>query len=453
MRKGIMGLVVIACLILSGFAAAGIASAKEVKLTIWAIGPDNPSFWRAKAFNVAIDRLNKILGATGSDVKIVGNVSFETVSWGDYRTRALLAFKSGKGPDIYTTGHEDIGMLADAGYIIPLDKYINKYKWYFDSFFPNLWNSVKLKGKIYGIPQDTEARMIYIRKDALKKMGWSDEKIKKFIEAGWKGEITLEDILKVGAEAKKKGIVKWGFYHRPTPGVDYFQIYLAYGGRMWDPDTGKLVLSEKAALETLKFFYDAVNTYKITPSGMTSVSWKSIHKAVVNGDVLFWLGGSWNWAEWQRDYNASEDYLFKNIAFIPIPPGKKGGKPVTISHPVVYMVSSTCKNPDLAVALIGMALAPDLNTKHAVTSGHLAISYKQLGLPEYNKAKFLSMVTPLLKFTRFAPNHPKFNTYNKEGWYKAIQMVEVNGAKPEKALSFLKSILKRKLKGALTIEP
>ncbi|RLE70443.1 MAG: hypothetical protein DRJ43_02040, partial [Thermoprotei archaeon] len=137
---------------------------REITIVAWTIGPDEPSVYRFENLKIAAEYLNKMLKDMGINVTVKIDGFFWTESWGDYKKRFLLAMKAGKGPDIYLTGHEDVPTHAEAGYIIPLDDYIKKY-WdlvYYD-VFPTLWDSVKYKGKIWAVPQDTEARPVYFR--------------------------------------------------------------------------------------------------------------------------------------------------------------------------------------------------------------------------------------------------------------------------------------------------
>ena len=379
-------------------------------------------------------------------IKIEG--TFWTGSWEDYKGKLLFMFQAGEAPDIILSGHEDIAAWADAGYIIPLDDYIAKYKglWFFDDIIPTLWNSVKYKGKIWGIPQDTEARPFYFRKDLLMKMGWSENDIKAFKEKAWKGEITLWDILEICKEAIDKGVIQEGYcvWHRPKRGVDYYQIYLAFGGKLQDPTTGKLILDKKAMLNMLKWLHDAVHKYKALRSDMIGLDWKIIHENWVGGKLLFWFGGTWQKAEWIKKYGMSEEDFWKLIDFIPVPPGEKGGKPVTISHPLVYMISSQSKHPELAFLIVALATNPLFNADHAIESGHLAIMYSELSVPKYKEDKWATVAASLLEFTQFAPNHPKFGVYD-EIVFAAMRGVESGELTPEQALDYIVSQMQAQL--------
>ncbi|HIC88018.1 MAG TPA: extracellular solute-binding protein [Anaerolineae bacterium] len=412
---------------------------EEVTIVAWTIGPDDPSFYRAKNLEAAAERLNKKLEAEGANVRVKVEATFDTTSWGDYKKRVLLAFEGKKAPDIVLSGHEDIAPWADAGYILSLDDYIAKYPDTYNDIFETLWGAVTFRGKRWAIPQDTEARPMYFNKTRLKELGWSDEEVDALPEKIKNGEFTLYDMLEVAKEAQDKGVVQpgYGYWHRPKKGSDFYHFYYNCGGTLQDPESGKLVLDKKAAQCVYQFFWDATQEYKVTKTDLIGTEWKIIHETVAGGKALFFNGGTWNWAEWRDKYLPGEAdpeaYLWENIGFALIPAMKKGGKPNTLSHPLVYMVTAQSKHPDLAFRIITEATAPDLNALHAVQSGHLAILKSELQDPKYAEDKFAQAAAYMLEYTTFLPNNPDFGTLD-EIYFGGISAVESGQWTPEEAV-------------------
>ncbi len=60
--------------------------------------------------------------------------------------------------------------LADGGYNLDITEYANAYKNVREDFYPSLIEASKFNGKLYGLPQDTEAGPLYIRKDVAAKI-------------------------------------------------------------------------------------------------------------------------------------------------------------------------------------------------------------------------------------------------------------------------------------------
>ncbi|HET9493486.1 MAG TPA: extracellular solute-binding protein [Chloroflexia bacterium] len=344
----------------------------------------------------------------------------DPTGWGDYKKKFLLAADSGQGPDIILSGHEDIAPWGQAGYIIPLDEMIDANKAVYDDIIPSLWESVTWDGKRWGIPQDTEARPMYYNKKKLVELGWTEAEAEGLQDRITSGDFTLDDMIALSKEAIEKGVIKEGdgYWHRPTKGGDFYQYYFAYGGELSDEATGKLLFDKKAAEQWFSFQRRVIEE-GITPKTILGTESKIWHEKVTSGDVLFWNAGVWSWADWAKNYvkdKGGDDYLYGFVGWALQPSGIKGQPGVTLSHPLVYMVSSEKASGETqqkeAFDVITGATTPELNNKHAIGSTHLAILKAQVEDPEYAANKLLAGTAYMLDHTRFLPNNPNFGPYD-----------------------------------------
>jgi len=432
--------------------AATPGAPKEIVIKAWASGSP-VDVTRVDNIERAAAILNKILEAYGLGVTIKVEKQFFR---GGYLEKLTAAFAAGEAPDIIAM--KDLATLVEGGYVISLDDYVKKYWTLVEDVYPTLWKAVKYKDKIWALPQDTEARPLYFRKDVLRKLGWSEEEINALPEKIRKGEVTLLDLIKVAKEAMAKGLVQWGFYHRPNFGGTPFEIlYYQYGGVLQDPETGKLVLVKSAMLKMLKMLHKMAQEEKVLPPTMIGTPWRKIHVDFVNGRVLFWFGGTWHWAEWQRvAYHEKlgklpESYEWENLGFALVPAPESGFKPMTLSSPYLYYVTSQSKYPELAFVLIALATSAPLDAKHAIDSGHLPVRSTTVEHPYYKKSKFHGEVAYMLEYTSFEPIHLKFGVY-KDAWITAIAKVEKGEATPEQALNEMVSALQKELGDQLIIK-
>ena len=459
----VSGLILIGLIITACVAPAPPALPPEARpedIVIKAMGYGGPSdITRVTNLQESAGRLNSALKAEGEDTRIVLQVSeFETSGDIDgFRQRFVLASQASSAPCIRTFTYTEIPEWVEAGYIIPLDDYIDQYPDVFGDTFDALWQAVTWKGQRYGVLQDTEVRVVFYRKDKLKALGWSDEEIAALPQQVIDGEFTLDDLIAVSQESMEKGVTKWGIFHRPSKGNTFLHPCLAYGGILQNPDTGNLVLDESAALGNLEFHLNITQVAKITPPEITTYGWRDgIHPAVVMGDTLFWFGGTWHWAEYQRvDYGQGQwtsDDMEELFGVMLYPAAEKGGSPVTSSNPYVYMITSSCQNPDVAFQVIAGASSPDLVVKHALESGHLAWREAALEVEAYKADKFTSGVTPYLDYTSFMPAHPRWNDYLTV-WHNTIQGVELGDLTAEEALEFLKGALQAAIGNELEVVP
>jgi inositol-phosphate transport system substrate-binding protein len=431
-----------------------IAEGEVVTLRAWTMGPDAPSFYRRDNLVDAAAALNEELEAEGSDQRVVVEASFESGGqWADYLQKVTLAAESGQAPDIVLAGHENMAPWASAGYVIALDDLLDQFPDAFADVIDRLWDAMKLQGVTYAVPQDTEARPMYYRKDLLAELGWSEEEIESLPDRVRDGEWTMQDLVATAEEAVEAGVVEEGkgWYHRPTKGHDHYMFYYANGGRMQDPESGNLVITRDALQKHFQLHYDAVNTWMITPQNFLGSDFRQWHETVTGGTVLFANAGTWTWAEWINTYEVPEDEQWENVGFMLIPAAEPGGEPVTLSHPLVYMVSESSENQELAFRLIAHATTPELNSRHSVESAHLAILTTQADDPTYAEDEFLNATSYMSDFTNFIPNHPDYGAYD-EVLFRFLSAVEADEMSVEEATEAAIQELQAQLGDALIVE-
>ena len=397
----------------------------------------------------AVGAANQALAEAGDDRRIELEAIQDDADWGDYKTEFELASDAGAAPDIVCSGHEHIGDWATANYIVDLTDMLGDYA-EFDDVIDSLWESTELGGKRWGVPQDAEARPMYYSKPLLRELGWSDEEIESLDERVAAGEYTWEDMLDTAAQAVEAGVVEPGngWWHRPSNGPDFLYYYYATGGEVTG-ETDALVFDQDAALKVYEMLYDAAQVRNIILPNKLDGDW-DYHKEFTSkfDKVLFVFEGTWRWASWHVNYLqdlGGEDYLFENVGFAPIPAREDGtGEPTTLTHPLVYMVSSQSEHPDLALLLISKATVKELNTPYAVDSGHLGVLKSQADYSPYKSAKFLSLTLSLLDYTTFLPNSPYWSMWS-EAYYLGIQAVESGELTPEEAVALVVDQLQNNL--------
>ncbi|MDQ4036743.1 MAG: extracellular solute-binding protein [Chloroflexota bacterium] len=431
-----------------------VAEGQVVTLRAWTMGPDAPSFYRRDNLVDAATALNEELAAEGSDQRVVVEASFESGGqWADYLQKVTLAAESGDAPDIVLAGHENMAPWASAGYVIALDDLLEQYPDAFADVIERLWDAMKLQGATYAVPQDTEARPMYYRKDLLAELGWSEEEIESLPDRVRSGEWTMEDLVATAQEAVEAGVVDegMGWYHRPTKGHDHYMFYYANGGRMQDDESGKLVITRDALLKHYQLHYDAVNTWNITPKNFLGSDFRQWHETVTSGSVLFANAGTWTWAEWINTYEVPEEEQWENVGFMLIPAAEPGGEPTTLSHPLVYMVTEASENQELAFRLLAHATTPELNSRHSVESAHLAILTSQLEDPTYAQDEFLQATSYMSDYTNFIPNHPDYGAYD-EVIFRFLSAVQADEMSPDEATEATIQELQAQLGDELIVE-
>jgi len=416
-----------------------------------------PGHSDGRCFNLvaAVGAANAVLAEAGDDRRIELEIIQDDAPWGDYKTEFELAFEGGEAPDIICSGHEHIGDWATAGYLVDLTDMIPNYP-EFEDIIDSLWGSIEMGGSRWGVPQDAEARPFFYSKILLRELGWTEEEIESLDERVAAGEYTWEDMFDTAEEAVKAGIVEEGdgWWHRPANGPDFLYYYFGAGGEIIG-DGDALIFDQDAALKVYQLIYDAAQVRKITRPNKLDGDWDYHKEYTSTGTkVLFVFEGTWRYANWGNFYLQDQggmEYLFENMGYAPIPAQENGTEdPITLTHPLVYMVSSQSKYPDLALLLISKATTKELNTPYAIQSGHLGILKSQSDYAPYVNDKFLSSALPLLEFTTFLPNSPYWSRWS-EAYYLGIQATESGDLTPEEALEVVVDQLQNELGDSVVI--
>ncbi|HLV35867.1 MAG TPA: extracellular solute-binding protein [Spirillospora sp.] len=398
--------------------------------------------WRCDNFAEVKEEVEAALG-----INIELTLIQDSPDWGDYKNEFVLASEAGQAPDIVLSGHEDIGAWAPAGYIIPLDDMIPNHPEFAD-VVPTLWESQTFNGQIWGIPQDAEARPVFYSKLLLADLGWTEEEIESLPERVASGEFTFEDMIATAQQAIEEGVIEPGngFWHRPSNGPDFLYYYYGQGGQILDED-GNLMVDRAALLDVYQLLSE-LTTSNVTRSDLIGIDWTTEWHPLVAGaeTVLFAASGTWNWADWARNYVADRggnDYLLENIGLTLIP-AMKTGTPLTLTHPLSYMISSSSEHPEVAMALLAAVTTPQANNRHAIDSFHLGILNTQLESPEYIENEAVSMAHYMLDYATSLPNHPGWNAWSNAYWL-GIQAVEAGDATPEEAVEIMVTQLQNEL--------
>ena len=429
----------------------------EVKFSAWSGGDPN-SIMRVYGIVEAAERINKIWSENNVNVKISVDVKYVANPkeiFQEYMSKQPLK----QAGDFFANSYAYIPTLAEEGYILDVTEFANAYKNELNDFYPALIEASKWKDRLYGLPQDTEARPLYIRTDVAKCAGINlngiNEKVKN-------GEFTWSDVYSLAKTAKEKGCAEWGLVHRKgSAHPDLIQFIFAFGGKLYNKDTGKLVLDVPAVY---KWFY---TEWKFAQDGLLAkdiMSWdwaKQIHPSAVEGKTMFFIGGTWHWTEWQtKKYYSKEgtpralkpEEVKEWFYYTLFPAGEKGQKPVTLSQPYVWMINSEAgaQNPKydelkdvyhkLAFLIIVKASDPDINAIHSVISAHLPVRKAAADLIKDEKwlndlrnlnldlssevkehigeivaktvnpinAQFLADVSYMLEYTNLTPAHPQY---------------------------------------------
>ena len=413
--------------------ATGTAPAADMTITVWAGGSNASDVYRVDAIEMAADILAREAEIRGESINVTVDKKLYD-GWDDFKQAVTLAAESGNAPHIVVTGHEDIAPWANAGIIRKIEDLIDMDAWPVNDIFPNLIEISSYEGAVYGLPQDAESRPFFAWIPHMKAIGYSDADIAALPERVAGGEYTLYDVLDDAKKMQDQGVVEpgYGFYPRVSNGPDYWQFYQSFGGEMQDAASGKLIYDQGAMARFYKFFADAV-AMGVTRKNHVGTPWDQWYAEVASGKAGLWHGGTWHYARYTGKEGLTD--FFDKIQFTLIPAGDANGRPNTITHPLVYLVTNRGTDDDafIAAELVKIASEPRINTLHAIKSAHLGIAKSQTSIELYSNDRWASEATErLLPSANAMPNNTDFGVYWTAMW-KGLESAWTGQKSPDQA--------------------
>ena len=424
---------VLAAAALTVLLATGTAFAADMTITVWAGGSSANDIYRVDAIEMAADILQREAEINGESINITVDKKLYD-GWDDFKQAVTLAAESGNAPHIVVTGHEDIAPWANAGIIRKMEDLIDMEAWPVNDIFPNLIKIASYEGAVYGLPQDAESRPFFAWIPHMKAIGYSDAELAALPERVASGDYTLYDVLEDAKKMQDKGVVQpgYGFYPRVSNGPDYWQFYQSFGGEMQDAASGKLIYDQGAMTRFYKFFADAVAA-GVTRKNHIGTPWDQWYAEVASGKAGLWHGGTWHYARYTGKEGLGD--FFDKIQFTLIPAGDANGRPNTITHPLVYLVTNRGTDDDafIAAKLVTIASEPRINTLHAIKSAHLGITRSQTSIGLYSNDRWASEATErLLSSASAMPNNVDFGVYWTAMW-KGLESAWTGQKRPDQA--------------------
>src|SRR5215212_962705 len=196
------------------------------------------------------------------------------------------AISSGTGPDLifYGAGPGFAGVLADAGFLLPLDDYAAQYGWNERVAAPAL-EATSLNGKLYGMPLQTDLIGMYYNKTLLDQEGLEVPE-------------TLDDLVAFCGQATEKGYIPIAF--GDNEGWEAFHQFSMTSNQMIGPEAMRALLFENQGRWETPEIVTAIDAYFVTlrdagcfPDDANAITYEDGNSFFYNGEALLHTTGSW----------------------------------------------------------------------------------------------------------------------------------------------------------------
>ena len=283
------------------------------------------------------------------------NDNFGPPIYQDAQQKFIVQGRTGK-PDVIESVLEGMIAYQRAGLLAPLDDLFNQWPDK-DQFIPSTIKALTINGKLYGVPYNTNVRVLLYRKDLLDKYGMTPPK-------------TWEELLKDAAtiSAKESGVQGLGLTTK-TGSVRTFQEFISFffqvnGGEnpyKYDDAGKKWVMNttpEKLA-EVLKLYSDCFSA--ATPSAVNQNTRGNDYQATdtdyVSGKTAMVPMGPWIY-QYRTTGDVAKKILEEQTGVLPLPL-PPGGTQATYLEVKPISINAFSKDKDTAWQLVKILTSKD----------------------------------------------------------------------------------------------
>ncbi|MGE5623782.1 MAG: extracellular solute-binding protein [Methanocella sp.] len=215
----------------------GAVSAKVVvRFQDWRLA-ENPA-------GPSLEEMVKAFEKENPDISVV----LDPVSVNDKLSKFVTQSRGGDPPDVVRILTTDVPGFVDMGLLLPLNTLVAKEggKDFLKDFSPFLVKAMTIQGKLYGIPHEGDALVIYYNADLFRRAGLNPDKpptsFRSFLEAAKKLTRPAE------------GHWAFGMLAHPSIASIWMQSwFLANGSNFFNDDYTDTLVDSKAGIEAFKF--------------------------------------------------------------------------------------------------------------------------------------------------------------------------------------------------------
>lgn len=283
--------------------------------------------------------------------------------------------------------------FAAEGWLRPLDPWFTAKER--KRFLPGDMAGSCYKGKIYRVPVQTGAGMLYYRKDLLRKHGIEPPRT-------WAE-------LAAAAKRIQRPPELWGFVWQGKgyEGLvcDYLELLWGNGGRVLDVRGGVRV-DEPPAVEALSWLVDAVHAHRISPPEVLGFEEEDARRVFQEGGAVFMRNWPYVWNLMNEEGSPVRD----KVGIVPMVSGGRGRKGAAVLGGWGFGISSFSENPEAAWRFAQFMAAPESQKVGYLRAGIIPSRKLLYRDPDViAKSPHYKMLYEVVSAARPRPVHPSYS--------------------------------------------
>jgi multiple sugar transport system substrate-binding protein len=318
---------------------------KVVTATAPPAGPVTITFWHAYNADTETPFLEKTIIPAFESAHPDIKVQAVNIPYDQFHQKLLTAIAGGTAPDVARLDIIWVPEFGDMGALAPMDQVMSDFDTLKNAVFPGPLSTNFVNGHYYGLPLDTNTRVLVYNKDVFKAASIDNP------------PATIDDFLADCAKIKALGANHWCFADGGTYAWAVDPWIWSFGGDMTDPAYTKSsgFLNGADTVAAYQFLKDAVDKGYIHPGikGGGVDTWGLLGK----GQVAMILEGPW--------FPPSFKQQFPNVPYgmAPMPAGKGGSISVVGGEDIAIFQQS--KNKEAAAEFVRFMLSLDTQLQMA----------------------------------------------------------------------------------------
>jgi len=280
--------------------------------------------------------------------------------YGDVRTAIQTTIDGGgQPPALAVMLATDLYDLVNADYIVPLDDYINSMEnsqAYLDDFFPAFLTNSRYDGKLWSLPFQRSAVVLYYNADLFDKAGLKPP-------TSWK---TWAEAAQALTEREGDQVKRWGIeYPSGWPYWLFQPLAIGNGQNILGDNPTEVYFDNPKVIEAVQFYIDLSHVYKAMPEGVQAV-WGQAPTDFASGQaaMIVHSTGSLTGILKQADFK---------VGVMPIP-GKAEGTYATVpgGGNLYIFKGAPQEQQDAAWRFIEFLTQPELAADYSINTGYIA---------------------------------------------------------------------------------
>ncbi len=314
--------------------------------------PATLSFWAMGREGEVVQELVREFEREHPDIR----VDVQQIPWSAAHEKLLTAFVGRSTPDIAQLGNTWVTEFVALGALAPLDSLVAASVDLAPAdYFPGIWDTNVLDGRLYGVPWYVDTRLLFYRTDVLRRAGYDA------IPATW-------DEWKAAMVAVKRaaGEGRYAFFLPLNEWQPIVVLGLQAGSPLLEADATRGAFSRPEFLRALHWYVDLFEEGLAPPVRNNEIA--NMYQEFERETFSMVITGPWNLGEFARRLPAELQDAWSTSA-LPGPDAEHPGVSVAGGSSLVLFERS--KKRDAAWKLVEFLSRPDQQLAFARLSGDL----------------------------------------------------------------------------------